>query len=84
MNVWAGLIDDRLIGPVYLPDHLNANNYLEFLRDELSELLDEHFTRHRQEDIILMHDGAPAHFAHNVRNYLNQVRYNYIYFSGIQ
>ncbi|EFN65801.1 hypothetical protein EAG_12578, partial [Camponotus floridanus] len=53
------------IGPVFLPERLNGLNYLEFLRDELPNLL---FPPAAIDDmplfrrnIIFMHDGCPAH-----------------------
>ena len=66
------MIGDRLIGPWELPSPLNGDNYLEFLRNDLPELLDGMLTRDKQDDIIFMHDGAPAHFAVQTREYLDE------------
>lgn len=61
----------HLIGPVEIPAWLNGDNYLEFLEnlhnldyfDDISlETLRTHW---------IQHDGAPAHFARRVRQYLN-------------
>lgn len=41
VNVWAGVIGRSLIGLHYLLDRLNGDNYLEFLQNDLSELLNE-------------------------------------------
>ena len=30
-NVWAGIVNDRLVGPYVLPNRLNAAQYLKFL-----------------------------------------------------
>ena len=70
LNVWCGIVGDNLIGPYFLEPRLNGVAYLQFLRDDLPELL---------EDVPLglvnrmwfMHDGAPPHFSIAVRNYLN-------------
>ncbi|XP_058805571.1 kinesin-related protein 4-like [Phymastichus coffea] len=70
--MWTGLIGNQIIGPVQLPNPLNAVNYLEFLQDILPGLLDG-VPEELQENLIFMHDGAPAHTAVNVRNYLDQV-----------
>ncbi|XP_058810115.1 uncharacterized protein LOC131675223 [Phymastichus coffea] len=70
--MWTGLIGNQVIGPVQLPNPLNAENYLEFLQDILPGLLDG-VPEELQENLIFMHDGAPAHTAVNVRNYLDQV-----------
>lgn len=69
VNVWAGVIGNKLIGPYYLPDTLNGHNYLEFLINDLPQLVEEVF----QEDaaIIFQHDGCPAHYSLAVREYLN-------------
>lgn len=34
-NVWASIIGDYLIGPIFLPSRLNAPNYRNFLENEL-------------------------------------------------
>ena len=37
INVWCGMIDDMLIGPVILDDLMTGQNYPEFLQNELSK-----------------------------------------------
>lgn len=39
LNVWAGIIDGHLIGPVFLPRRLNGQNYTTFLRDDLPQII---------------------------------------------
>lgn len=70
LNVWCGIINDTLLGPVFLPPRLSGHSYLEFLRNTLPTLLDDVplLILHR---MIFMHDGAPAHFSTDVRTYLN-------------
>lgn len=71
INVWAGIIDNFLIGPFRMPNRLTGELYRNFLRDELNILL---------EDVPLniirrmhyMHDGAPAHFSRTAREFLNR------------
>ncbi|XP_066253696.1 uncharacterized protein, partial [Euwallacea similis] len=41
LNVWAGIVGDYLIGPYFLPHHLNGETYLYFLQNTLSVLLEE-------------------------------------------
>ncbi|CAK9801721.1 hypothetical protein ANTQUA_LOCUS2981, partial [Anthophora quadrimaculata] len=41
VNVWAGVIGKILIGPYYLPDNLNGDNYLVFLKNVMPDILDE-------------------------------------------
>ena len=40
INVWAGIIGDRLLGPVLLPQRLKAETYLVFLQNTLPPLLE--------------------------------------------
>lgn len=70
VNVWAGVLDNFLIGPYILPNRLNTQAYTVFLRDVLPELLEDIPLEVRQ-GMWFQHDGAPAHFANEVQNYLN-------------
>lgn len=65
------MIDDQLIGPFELPSRLNQEAYLDFLTNKLPLLLGDVplATRRR---MLLQLDGAPAHFARTVRDYLNE------------
>lgn len=69
-NVWAGIIDSYLIGPVILPNRLNGERYLEFLENTLPELLEDLPIALRR-DMWFLQDGAPPHFTRNVRNHLH-------------
>ncbi|GIY02881.1 DUF4817 domain-containing protein, partial [Caerostris darwini] len=40
VNVWAGMLGNRLIGPYLLLERLMGHSYLIFLRDVLSDVLD--------------------------------------------
>lgn len=71
INVWAGIVDHHLIGPVILPNRLNGENYLDFLRNTFPNLIEDLPLLLRHE-MWFMHDGAPPHFSVNVRNYLDQ------------
>lgn len=66
INVWAGIIGNDIIGPIILPNRLDHVSYLNFLRNDLPELLPV-LARNR---MWFQHDGAPAHFAAPVREYL--------------
>ena len=71
LNVWCGMLGNRLIGPFVFDNNLTENTYEAFLRNELPGLL---------EDIPLMirgqmyfqHDGAPPHYTRHVRDYWNE------------
>ncbi|EEZ97620.1 hypothetical protein TcasGA2_TC012954 [Tribolium castaneum] len=64
------ILNRQLIGPHILPHRLNAEQYLHFLRDVLFELLDDVNLETRQ-NLWFLHDGAPCHRAHVMRNWLN-------------
>lgn len=62
VNVWVGIIHDKLIGPYILPPHLNGNIYWIFLQEMLPQLLEDvPLAIHRI--MWFQHNGAPAHFA---------------------
>lgn len=70
LNVWGGIFKDKLLGPVYLPGRLNGQTYLQFLVNTLPDLLDD-IPLEQRLTMWYMHDGAPAHFAVNVRTHLD-------------
>ncbi|EFN71217.1 hypothetical protein EAG_05969, partial [Camponotus floridanus] len=74
VNVWAGIINNFLIGPYILPLRLNGNIYRIFLEEVLPELMEDVPLVTRRQ-MWFQHDGASAHFSAIVRNYLDQ-RFN--------
>ena len=40
INVWVGIVNDRLVGPYVLPNRLNVAQHLEILNNVLEEQLD--------------------------------------------
>jgi hypothetical protein len=72
VNMWAGIINQQLVVHE-LPPRLNGATYLNFLQNNLNQLLDEAEVPEETRNIMwLQHDGAPPHFARDVRNYLNE------------
>lgn len=68
VNIWCGVLDNRLIGPHVLPHTLTGEYYLDFLQNMLPVLLED-------ADIggmYFQHDGASPHFRLIVRNFLNE------------
>jgi hypothetical protein len=61
INVWRGMIDDVLIGPVILDDCMTGHNYLHFLQNELPEQLEDVPLATRIA-MYYQHDGAPCHY----------------------
>ncbi|CAB0043489.1 unnamed protein product, partial [Trichogramma brassicae] len=73
-HVWAGMVGDRLLGPVFCDAAFDGDSYLKFLEVDLTEMLDENFTREQQGELVLMHDGASAHAAGHVVDYLDELK----------
>lgn len=71
VNVWAGIIGDKIIGPVIIPNRLNGEIYLNLIRETLPGLL-ENVPLLLRRDMWFMHDGAPPHFSMAVQQYLHQ------------
>ncbi|XP_046145770.1 uncharacterized protein LOC123989136 [Osmia bicornis bicornis] len=70
-NVWAGICGDFIVGPYLLPDRLDGPSYrvfLEHILPDLAEVIPPEIRR----GMFYQHDGAPAHYATNVRAYLDE------------
>ena len=67
-SVWIGIINNRLIGPFFLPDRLIDEYFLHFLQEELPILLEDLPLNVRQQ-LWFQLDGCPAHYSHPVRNW---------------
>lgn len=72
VNVWAGIIDSKVIGPFFIETSLTRESYLKLLRENVVPALREMYpdTFH---EMWFQQDGAPAHFARDVRNFLDEV-----------
>lgn len=71
LNIWCGIIGNHLIGPHVFQGILNAEMYLHFLNQDLQDMLDD-IPLHVINGMWFMQDGAPAHFAIVVRQYLDR------------
>lgn len=71
INVWAGIVGDCLIGPYLLPSRLDGRSYGIFLEYVLPDLLHD-VPASLRDRIWFQHDGAPSHFSHYAREYLNR------------
>lgn len=77
VNVWAGIVEDRIIGPFFFDEPLTGQRYLDFLENELIPALTEIFPNENDPNLLNEHiwfqqDGAPPHFARPVRDFLNR------------
>ncbi|KAJ4429865.1 hypothetical protein ANN_22069 [Periplaneta americana] len=60
LNMWAGIIDDRLVGPHVLVNRLTGQAYTNFLENTIPHVLEDTPLINRQH-IHFLRDGAPAH-----------------------
>ncbi|KAJ4436248.1 hypothetical protein ANN_18879 [Periplaneta americana] len=71
LNMWAGIIGDRLVGPHILVNRLTGQAYTNFLENTIPHVLEDTLLINRQH-IHFLHDGAPAHFSRTARRYLDR------------
>lgn len=69
VNVWAGIVGDRIIGPIFFQGQLTGARYLGFLQNEIEEHL-EHLPLEDLRRIYFQQDGAPPHNTREVLDYL--------------
>lgn len=72
INVWAGLYKNRVIGPLLFEGNLNGERYLNFLRTEFANYIDDTVPLRELPGMWLQQDGAPPHNTRAVRDYLNE------------
>lgn len=71
LNIWAGIVGDRLLGPHVLPNRLTGEEYERFLENNMPDFLDDVPLITRRQ-LHFMHDGAPPHFSTVTRMYLDR------------
>ena len=69
LNVWCGVLGNKLIGPFVFDENLTGNRYEAFLRNQLPGLLEDIPLIIRSQ-MHFQHDGAPTHYTRHVREYL--------------
>nr|XP_033326117.1 uncharacterized protein LOC117220350 [Megalopta genalis] len=69
-NVWAGLYNDMTVGPYFLPNRLTSTEFLNFLKNELSYLLED-VPLYSVQRMWMQLDGCPAHYGTQIRQWLN-------------
>ena len=73
-NVWCGIHDNRVIGPLFYEGKLNSQRYLNtILKEAVVEYLDECIPLNILNFIWYQQDGAPAHSSNSVRIWLDSV-----------
>lgn len=80
INVWAGILGNHIIGPLFIEGNLTGQTYLDMLRDTVDPLITELVENAANENgepefdvenIFFQQDGCPAHFHRVVRDYLD-------------
>lgn len=71
LNMWAGIIGDRLVGPHVLVNRLTGQAYTNFLENTIPDVFEDTPLINHQH-IHFLHDGAPAHFSLTARRYLDR------------
>jgi hypothetical protein len=64
LMMWAGVISELIIGPYYFDESVTGKSYVELLS---YWLIPEHDNVGLLNSVILQQDGAPAHYAAEVR-----------------
>lgn len=70
VNVWAGIIGDKILGPYFIQGHLTGGTYLEMLRSVITDFVEDVPIAYLR-DFYYQQDSAPPHYARDVREYLN-------------
>lgn len=71
LNVWAGIYNDQILGPHFFNGTLNGELYRQFLTFQFEEYMDT-LPLANYNRCWFQHDGAPAHNARAVCDYLDQ------------
>lgn len=61
INVWLGILDSKVVGPFFFDDHLTGQMYLDFLRNDLQNMLENLPLNTYRNFQYFQQDGAPAH-----------------------
>lgn len=81
INVWAGILGNKIIGPIFMEENLTGELYLDLLENVINPLITESLENQidqdgnlllDEENLFFQQDGAPPHYALPVRNWLNE------------
>lgn len=70
LNVWAGIVGDHLVGPIFYERNLNGQLYLDILQNQVPPLLEDVPLNIRR-DMWFQQDGATPHRTRPVTRFLN-------------
>lgn len=81
INVWAGILGNEIIGPIFIEDNLTGQLYLNLLENVIDPLITQSLESQVDEEdnplldeqnLHFQQDGAPPHYALHVRQWLDQ------------
>ncbi|XP_076392768.1 uncharacterized protein LOC105662516 [Megachile rotundata] len=72
VNVWMGVLGDKLIGPYFIEGSLIRPKYAHFLPNSLWTFLDD-LPLHTRQIMWIQQDGCPAHYSRIARDTLNRM-----------
>lgn len=72
VNVWAGILNGRPVGPFFIEGNLTAQVYTVMLREQIVPAIRD-IAGGNMDEIYFQQDGAPPHYGVIVRQYLNEV-----------
>lgn len=76
VNVWAGIIENKIVGPFFIEGPLNSDKYLDLLEHNIIPALVALYPNNNNPQIPnnslwYQQDGAPPHYSRVVRDYLD-------------
>ncbi|XP_025270745.1 uncharacterized protein LOC112639812 [Camponotus floridanus] len=71
VNVWCGIVGDKIVGPYFIEGNLNGETYRNFLQNQLPLLLEDVPLNVRQQ-MWFQHDGCPSHYSRTAREVLDR------------
>lgn len=72
VNVWCGIFDDKIIGPIIFDGNLNSQRYVQLLETDLPNLLED-IPLNLRLNMWFQQDGCPSHTARTPRAVLNRL-----------
>lgn len=71
ITVWAAVLNDVILGPIFFEENLTGELYLDLLKNKLPNLLEELPLTYIK-DLFYQHNGNPVHCHKIVRKYMNK------------
>lgn len=72
LNIWAGILRNRIVGPFFIDGNLNAAQYIHLLQTNIIPAVQD-IAGPDFHEVWFQQDGAPAHFGVRVRELLDRV-----------